>query len=395
MREKSITVLGSTGSVGARTLSLVSQFPECFRVKGLAARGTRLDVMAEQIRRFRPKAVGLLDETKVDELARVLPHPRPEILGGIGGVAAVAAQTEGRMVVSALVGAAGLIPTMAAIKAGRDIALANKEVLVMAGSLVTAETRARGVSLLPVDSEHSAIFQCLVGHRNEDVKRIYLTASGGPFFDRPRETMADVTAGEALNHPTWRMGAKITIDSATLMNKGFEIIEARWLFGLELEQISVIVHRQSIVHSMVEFLDGSVIAQMAVPDMGIPILYALTYPERLPCPAPSLDFAAIGSLTFAPPDEEKFPCLLLARQAAKAGGGAPVVLNAANEVAVEGFLDGRIGFMEIPALIADALETIPVRPLAGIEDCIEIDQDARRYVRQAIARRSGSAGPLH
>ena len=253
-------------------------------------------------------------------------------------------------------GAAGLVPTLAAIRAGRTIALANKETLVMAGALMTRAAREHGVRLLPVDSEHSALFQCLAGAAPREVRRLVLTASGGPFRGWSRAALEGVTVEQALRHPTWRMGAKITIDSATLMNKGLEVLEAHWLFGVPFERIDVVVHPQSIVHSMVEFVDRSVLAQLGMPDMGIPILYALTYPDRLPCPAPALDLVKLGTLTFEAPDESAFPCLGLARQAGRAGGAAPLVLNAANEVAVAGFLAGRCGFMDIPRLIGDALD---------------------------------------
>jgi 1-deoxy-D-xylulose-5-phosphate reductoisomerase len=289
------------------------------------------------------------------------------------------------VVLSAIVGGAGLLPTMAAIQAGKAIALANKETLVMAGSLMTAAARSRAVPLLPVDSEHSAIFQCLVGHNADEVHRILLTASGGPFRRTPRAELDGVTVEAALQHPTWRMGAKITVDSATLMNKGLEVIEARWLFDLAPEQVQVVVHPQSVIHSMVEYLDGAVIAQLGVADMGIPILYALTYPKRFPCPGDRLDFTKVGSLTFEDPDVDRFPCLALARRALLAGGLAPAILNAANEVAVAAFLDGRIGFMRIPALIEEALERAPGAPLTTIEACVDADAETRRRVRERLA----------
>jgi len=293
--------------------------------------------------------------------------------------------------VTALVGAAGLLPTLAAIRAGKGVALANKEVLVMAGALMTDAARSSGVTLLPVDSEHNAIFQCLQGHDRETVRGVFLTASGGPFAATPREALGSVTPADALKHPTWKMGAKITIDSATLMNKGLELIEAQWLFGLSLGQLQVLIHPQSIVHSLVEYVDGSVIAQLAMPDMGIPILYALTYPERLPCPAPRLDLTQIGALTFTRPDTEKFRCLTLAREAARAGGTAPVVLNAANEVAVAAFLDGRVGFLRIPELIEEALTTHPARAVGSIEECMATDLEARRWTEAAVGATSALA----
>jgi 1-deoxy-D-xylulose-5-phosphate reductoisomerase len=291
---KTITVLGATGSVGRRTLELVSRFPGEFRIAGLAARGTNLPLLVEQIREHRPDAVALVDAGALDRLARELGHPRPELLAGPDGLATLASSVGADIVLSGLVGGAGLLPTLAAIRAGRTIALANKETLVMAGALMTRAAREHGVALLPVDSEHSAIFQCLAGAKPRDVKRLVLTASGGPFVRLPKDAFERVTVTEALEHPTWRMGAKITIDSATLMNKGLEVIEAHWLFGMPFDRIDVIVHPQSIVHSMVEFIDASVLAQLGAPDMGIPILYALSYPDRLPCPAPTLDLVRVA-----------------------------------------------------------------------------------------------------
>jgi 1-deoxy-D-xylulose-5-phosphate reductoisomerase len=383
---KRITLLGATGSVGRRALELVSAFPDALGVAGLAARGSNVPLLAELCLRYKPRVVALLEADAVDALARALPHPRPELLAGPIGLVTLAAKTNADVVLSALVGSAGLLPTMAAIEAGRTIALANKETLVMAGSLMTAAARARGVSLLPVDSEHSAIFQCLQGHNRSEVRRIMLTASGGPFRQLSREALAHVTVADALNHPTWKMGAKITVDSATLMNKGLEIIEARWLFDLRPEQIEVVVHPQSIVHSMVEYIDGSVLAQLGVTDMGIPILYALTYPERRPCPAPALDLTAVGQLTFHEPDTEKFPCLRLARQALARGGSASVALNASNEVAVAAFLEGRLRFTQIAEVIAEALDRVPARELESIEECVAVDRETRRVADDILRR---------
>jgi 1-deoxy-D-xylulose-5-phosphate reductoisomerase len=386
---KRITLLGATGSIGLRTLELVSSFPEDFSVGAIAARGTNVELIAELTRKHAPRVVGLLDPSAIDRLAQMLPPPRPELLAGADGLVALTRDVDADIVVSALVGAAGLLPTMAAIRAGRTVALANKETLVMAGSLMTAAARARGVSLLPVDSEHSAVFQCLAGHNKSEVHRVWLTASGGPFRDLPREQLGAVAVEDALRHPTWKMGAKITIDSATLMNKGLEIIEARWLFDLSPEQVAVVVHPQSLVHSMVEYIDGSVIAQLGVADMGVPILYALSYPERRPTPAPRLDLTKAGALTFFEPDTDKFPCLRLAREALERGGSAPVVLNATNEVAVAAFLDRRIGFLEISDLIERALAADPGRALGSIEDCVAVDAEARERARRRIAARFG------
>jgi 1-deoxy-D-xylulose-5-phosphate reductoisomerase len=386
---KRLTLLGATGSVGLRTLDLVSSFPEEFSVAGMAARGSNVEKLADLCRKYSPQAVALLDPDALDRLARLLPSPRPELLVGAEGFVTLARDVDADVVVSALVGGVGLLPTMAAIQAGRTVALANKETLVMAGSLMTAAARAHGVALLPVDSEHSAVFQCLVGHNRGEVHRILLTASGGPFRELPKEKFAAITVEDALRHPTWKMGAKITIDSATLMNKGLEVIEARWLFDVAPDQVQVIVHPQSIVHSMVEYIDGSVLAQLGVPDMGIPILYALTYPERLPTPAARLDLTRTGDLSFFAPDPDRFPALALARAALEQGGVAPVLLNAANEIAVAAFLDRRITFPEITQLIERALTAVAPRALGSIEECVDVDAEARRLVRQWVDARSG------
>jgi len=390
---KRVTVLGATGSIGLRTLELVSSFPEEFSVAALAARGSNVELVADLCRKHVPRAVALLDGASVDRLASLLPPPRPELLAGPEGLVAVARDVPADVVVSALVGAAGLLPTMAAIEAGRAVALANKETLVMAGALMTAAARRQGVPLLPVDSEHSAVFQCLVGHNRGDVHRILLTASGGPFRELPADRFPHVTVEQALRHPTWKMGAKITIDSATLMNKGLEVIEARWLFDVAPDQVQVVVHPQSIVHSMVEYIDGSVIAQLGVADMGVPILYALSYPERRPTPAARLDLTRVGPLTFFEPDAARFPCLGLARAALERGGAAPVVLNAANEVAVAAFLERGIGFHQIPELIERALADMDAGQCSSIDECVAIDAETRRRVRRradALARGTAS-----
>ena len=389
---KRVTILGGTGSVGLRTLELVSSFPEEFAVAGLAARGSNVELIADLCRKYSPEAVALLDHSAVDRLATLLPSPRPELFAGVEGLVALARDVDADIVLSALVGAAGLLPTMAAIQAGRPVALANKETLVMAGSLMTAAARRRDVPLLPVDSEHSAVFQCLAGHNRGDVHRILLTASGGPFRELPQAALAHVTVEDALRHPTWKMGAKITIDSATLMNKGLEIIEARWLFDITSDRVQVVVHPQSIVHSMVEYIDGAVIAQLGVADMGVPILYALTYPERRPAPAARLDLARVGQLTFYEPDVEKFPCLRLARAALERGGAAPVVLNAANEITVAAFLERRIGFTKIAELIERALEALPYSEPTSVDDCVAVDVETRRLVATLIGSGVGAVG---
>ena len=381
---KRLTVLGVTGSVGRRALELVERFPEEFRVEGMAARGSTPELIVELCARHHPRALALSDPEAVDAVARALPRPLPEILSGAAGLVTLAAEVEADIVLSAIVGGAGLLPTMAAIRSGKTVALANKETLVMAGSLMTAAARERKVSLLPVDSEHSAIFQCLEGHNRSDVHRIVLTASGGPFRTVPKAALARVSVAEALQHPTWKMGAKITVDSATLMNKGLEVIEARWLFDLLPEQVQVVVHPQSIIHSMVEYVDGSIIAQLGVADMGIPILYALSYPRRLPCDAARLDFTQVGVLTFEDADLDRFPCLGLARRALLEGGCAPVILNAANEVAVAAFLGGKIRFTRIPELITEALGRVPNRALDSIESCVDVDARTRTLDRKSV-----------
>ena len=381
---KRVTVLGATGSVGRRALELVGRFPEQFRIEGLAAKGSNPEMVAELCRAHRPRAVAVSDEGAVDALARALSHPRPEIMGGARGLVTMARDLDADVVLSAIVGGAGLLPTMAAIETGKAVAIANKEPLVMAGSLMTAASRRHKAPILPVDSEHSAIFQCMEGQQRSQIHRILLTASGGPFRRLSWAEMATVTVADALNHPTWKMGAKITVDSATLMNKGLEVIEARWLFDLPSEQLQVVVHPQSVIHSMVEYVDGSVIAQLGVADMGIPILYALNYPDRLPWPGERLDLTKTGALTFEEPDAERFPCLALARQALAAAGCAPAILNAANEVAVGAFLEGRVRYTQIAELIAEALERMPVRALDSIETCVSVDAETRRFVQERL-----------
>ncbi|MBM3220729.1 MAG: 1-deoxy-D-xylulose-5-phosphate reductoisomerase [Candidatus Rokubacteria bacterium] len=381
---KRVTLLGATGSIGLRALEVVQSYPDELAVAGLAARGSNVELIADLCRRHSPAAVALIDPDAVDRLAKALPSPRPELLRGPQGLVTLAREVDADIVLSALVGAAGLLPTMAGIQAGRAMALANKETLVMAGSLMTAAARDGRVPLLPVDSEHSAIFQCLAGHNGRDVQRILLTGSGGPFRETPKAALATVTVDDALRHPTWKMGPKITIDSATMMNKGLEIIEARWLFDVDPEQVQVVVHPQSIVHSMVEYVDGAVIAQLGVADMGIPILYALTYPERRPVPGSRLDLTKVGALTFFEPDPDKFACLRLARAVLDAGGVAPVVLNAANEIAVAAFLDKRIRFTAIAELIERALAAMPPAALTSIEQCVAVDAEARRRVEAFV-----------
>jgi 1-deoxy-D-xylulose-5-phosphate reductoisomerase len=387
---KRLAVLGSTGSIGEQTLAVVEAFPERFRVTALAA-GRSVEKLAAQVRRFAPELVAVADADGARELRARLPGVAVEIAVGPAGLEQVA-RAPAEMVVSGLVGAVGLAPTLAAIAAGRDVALANKEVLVMAGSLVMREVRRRGVTLLPVDSEHSAIFQALAGQRREDVARLLLTASGGPFRTWEAARIARATPEEALAHPNWDMGPKISIDSATLMNKGLEVIEARWLFDVPPERVDVVVHPQSIVHSLVEFVDGQVLAQLSVPDMRAPIALALSYPERLPLDLPRLDLAALGRLEFEAPDRKRFPCLDLAWAALEGGESAPAVLNAANEVAVRAFLDGRIPFPAIAATNEAVLDSHLARgegSVAELGDVLAADAWARARADQELARHPG------
>ncbi|MCS6927020.1 MAG: 1-deoxy-D-xylulose-5-phosphate reductoisomerase [Candidatus Binatia bacterium] len=388
---KRLAILGSTGSIGVTTLSLVERFPDRFRVVALAA-GKNLAKLKEQVRRFQPEVVSLMEEADAESLRAQLPEFRGEILSGPAGVLAVATHPDADVVMAALVGAVGLAPTLAAIRAGKTIALANKEALVISGELMTREAKKHRVQILPVDSEHNAIFQALQGYPREQVKRIILTASGGPFLHRPAAELEHVTVAEALQHPTWKMGEKITIDSATLMNKGLEVIEARWLFDFPPEQISVIIHPQSIVHSMVEYKDGSVLAQLGIPDMAIPISYILAYPDRLSLShLPPLDLAAAAQLTFFQPDLDKFACLALAYEALARGGTCPAVLNAANEVAVASFLAGQIRFPAIAALNRKVLDAHVPRPVTDLETLLEADRWGRAQARAALGLGQGPA----
>lgn len=350
---KKISVIGSTGSIGTQTLDVLSQHPGQFCVEGLAA-GRNTKLLLEQIHAFRPKKASVADKESADSLRPFLP-PGVELFYGEEGLSEVAAGTDADTVVTAIVGSAGLRSTLAAIDAGKHIALANKETLVAAGQLVTALARKKGISLLPVDSEHAAIFQCLNGERPGDVERIVLTASGGSFRHLNREQLQNVTVEDALKHPNWSMGAKITIDSATMVNKGLEVMEAHWLFGMDFEQIGVLLHPESIVHSFVEYRDGSVIAQLGNPDMRVPIQYALTYPERWPSETKRLSLSQAGQLHFSEMDLERYPCLRTAYECGKLGGTAPCVYNAANEVAVARFLKGDIPFLRIESLIEETL----------------------------------------
>jgi len=385
-----LAVLGSTGSVGEQTLAVAAEFPERFRPVALAA-GRNVEVLAAQVERFRPDLVSVADEEAARALrerlaARDVSVPALEV--GAAGLRAVATADVDR-VVSALVGAVGLEPTLAAVEAGRSVALANKEVLVMAGALVRRAAAARGVEILPVDSEHSAIFQCLAGQPREALARLVLTASGGPFRTWSAERIAAATVEDALNHPNWDMGPKITVDSATLMNKGLEVIEARWLFDVDPGRVEVVVHPQSIVHSLVELVDGSVLAQLGLPDMRVPIAVALAHPARLPLALERLDLAKVGRLDFEEPDRVRFPCLDLAYAALGAGEAAPAVLNAANEEAVAAFLEGAVPFPAIAAIDGEVLEAHAGEgrsTVAGLDDVRAADAWARARTREALAR---------
>ena len=385
---KRLALLGSTGSVGEQALEVAEAFPERYRVVALAA-GRNVDKLADQVRRFRPQRVSMADSASAEALRTRLADVDVEILCGAEGLEAVAVHPS-NLLVSGLVGAVGLAPTLAAIRAGRDVALANKEVLVMAGALVLREVQAHGVTLLPVDSEHSAIFQALSGQRREDVARLILTASGGPFRGWDRERIAAASVEEALAHPNWDMGPKISVDSATLMNKGLEVIEARWLFDMPPDRVDVVVHPQSIVHSLVEFCDGSVLAQLGLPDMKVPIAVALAHPEQLPLDLPRLDLAALGRLDFEAPDRKRFPCLDLAREALLADEAAPAVLNAANEIAVAAFLAGALAFPAIGAANSAVLDAHVARSgspvLRDLEDVAEADAWARARAQEWLDR---------
>lgn len=380
-QRKGIALLGSTGSIGRNTLEVVRRHPGRFSVISLAA-GNNAALLKAQAEEFCPEFVSVMDIDAANALKGVLPSGT-SIGAGVDGAVRAATFEGVDTVVSAISGAAGLVPTMAAVRAGKDIALANKETLVMAGPLVMDEARRNGVKVLPVDSEHSAIFQALTGHRKEDVRRIILTASGGPFLKTPLEALGSVTPAEALDHPRWKMGRKISIDSATLVNKGLEVIEASFLFGQPASRIAVVVHPQSIVHSMVEYIDGSMVAQMSCPDMKGPIAYALAWPERIEAGTPELKLAGL-TLDFQEPDPVRFPCLTLAYDALEAGGTAPAALNAADEVAVERFLSGDIGFTDIYAVISDVLSMHAPAAIGSMEDVVEADRWARETALKSI-----------
>jgi 1-deoxy-D-xylulose-5-phosphate reductoisomerase len=393
MTRRGISILGSTGSIGCNTLRVVEALGEPFHVVALAA-GRNVARLAEQCARHRPELVSVETEECAEQLRvelKKLDAPQPRILFGEAGLVEVATDESASCVVSATVGAVGLVPTLRAVEAGKRVALANKESLVIAGELMTRAAERSGAEILPVDSEHNALHQCLRGERREEVRRLVLTASGGPFRQKSRAEMERATVAEAMRHPTWNMGAKITIDSATLMNKGLEVIEARWLFGFSADEISIVVHPESVVHSMIELVDGSIIAQLGATDMRHAIQYALTYPDRYKASTPTLELTQIGALHFEPPDTARFPCIDLAYRVLREGGTSPAALNAANEVAVEAFIDGRIRLTDIPRLIERALDAHATRPADDLRAVLNADAEARRATLSFVADLGGAA----
>jgi 1-deoxy-D-xylulose-5-phosphate reductoisomerase len=382
---KNIVILGSTGSIGRNALNVIEKHPDLFRIVGLTA-WRNSDLLIEQIIKFKPRVVAVADGCITTEIRDKLSghHALPEILCGVQGTSEVAAMPEADTVISAIVGSAGLLPTLAAVRQGKNVALANKETLVVAGHIFTEEVKKSGAQLLPVDSEHSALFQCMNGCSKDSIRRLILTASGGPFIGKTAADLKNIKAADALRHPNWQMGKKITIDSATLMNKGLEVIEAHYLFDIPSEKISALIHPQSIVHSLVEFMDGSCLAQLSNPDMKGPIAYALSYPERLHDVMVPLDWEKLSGLTFRKPDTVTFPCLTHAYHALRCGGTMPAVLNAANEVAVHAFLDGTIGFNDIPVIIEKTMNAHSTEKATDIELLIMVDQWARNKSTEVI-----------
>ncbi len=389
---KRIAILGSTGSIGVQCLQVIQRYPEKFKVRALSA-GRNVNLLAEQVLQFKPEAVSVRDADAAAQLEELLKGYDVEILSGEQGHIQIAGMADVDLLVSAMVGAAGLAPTIAAIKCGRDIALANKETLVAAGRIMMDMAKEYGVKILPIDSEHNAVFQCIHGRDKAEIRRIILTASGGPFCHR--KDLESITPDDALKHPTWSMGAKITIDSATLMNKGLEVIEAHHLFGMPAEDIGVVVHPQSIIHSMVELVDGGVIAQLSVPDMKAPIAYCLSFPERLDGVIERLNLAAIGHLSFEEPDTDRFPCLQLAYAAIKIGGTMPAVLNAANEVAVSKFLAREIGFMDIPRVIKQVMDSHKPIPAPSIDDIFAATEWGKDAATLLVHDNQGRVGIAH
>jgi len=383
---KKITILGSTGSIGRSSLDIIEKNPDLFQVVALTA-GRNIQLLKKQIEKFRPSMVGLSNKESARKLRENLPaKTKVKIVSSKEGLNEVASFHAADIVISAISGSAGLIPTLTAIDAGKDIALANKETMVMAGDLVNAKAREKNIKILPVDSEHNAIFQCLQGQQRENIHKIILTASGGPFLNYSQKQLKAVTFQDALHHPNWKMGKKISIDSSSMMNKGLEVIEARWLFNLDISRIDVLIHPQSIVHSLVEFIDGSLLAQMGIPDMRIPIAYALTYPARIHTHLPRLDLGKIKHLEFQKPDIKRFPCLKLAYEAGICGGTMPVVLNAANEIAVEMFIKGAINFVDLPRIIDKVLDKHDSVKTPTLEDILTADEWARAQTRELIER---------
>jgi 1-deoxy-D-xylulose-5-phosphate reductoisomerase len=374
---RNVSILGSTGSIGRSSLDVARAHPEAVRVVGLSTQ-RRIEDLAAQVKEFEPALAAVGDEALVDDFKNLIAGAKTEVVAGEAGLERAASLGEADVVLNALVGAAGIMPSLAAIRSGKDLAVANKECLVAAGEVITREAAAAGVRLIPVDSEHSAVFQCLRGEDPAAVARITLTASGGPLKGMTAAEIAEVTAEDALRHPTWSMGKKVTIDSATLLNKGFEVIEAHWLFGIPTDRIDVLVERTSMVHCLVEFIDGSVIALLSPPDMRLPIQYALTQPQRLPAPIPKLDLAGMGAIEFEAPDYERFPCLELAYQAAGLGGSAPAALSAADEVAVDSFLAGKIKFGDIYSILKDVVASHQVVPANNIEAVMQVTDWARQ-----------------
>lgn len=379
---KQLSIIGSAGSIGTQTLDVVRQFPDKFKVAGLAS-FNEVELVARQAAEFKPKAVALADKAAAEKLRSLVP-PGVEVHGGPDAASRIATLPEADTVVTAVVGAVGIGPTLEAIAMGKNIALANKETLVAAGELVMPAVRKAGVTLMPIDSEHSALFQCLNGEKRAEVRRLVLTCSGGPFRGRRLDDLINISAEQALGHPTWNMGAKITIDSSTLMNKGLEVIEAMWLYDMPVDRVDVVVHPQSIIHSMVEFVDGNIMAQLGCHDMRLPIQYALGYPERLPNERLRLDFEKVAKLTFERPDKETFRCLQLAYDAAHAGGTLPAVMNASNEVVVGAFLQGKAGYLEIPKTVEKVMRMCGSTPAKDLETVLGADREARAKTRELL-----------
>lgn len=379
---KKVSILGSTGSIGTQSLEVCEKHG--FEITALAAHSS-IDTLENQARKFKPKYVGIYNENKYSELKKCLADTNIKILCGMDGLCKIASLEENDIVLNSVVGMVGLLPTLVAINSGKDVALANKETLVAGGKLVMSLAKKKNVNIYPVDSEHSAIFQCLQGNKREQLNKIILTASGGPFYGYSYEQLKNVTKADALCHPNWDMGNKITIDSATLMNKGLEFIEAKWLFDLKPEQIEIIVHRQSVIHSAVEYKDFAVIAQLGVPDMKIPIQYALLYPDRFECPTKQLSLTDYGTLTFAKPDYETFKCLSTAIEAISRGGAFPCLINSANEEAVKAFLNNKIEFIQIGEIVSSVLEKFEYSNISGYDDVIKADRIAREFVKNTIS----------